>query len=165
MITPRAMISLTMATSFVVALSQLANAASMINDRGNNPASDNCAKHSGEILLVDDGDGVIGLCALGTASIEEWTLFRLEMGIVPQAIIAYVKPDSPAITDTPDLATVSLFCDDRGGELIDVVGIDQETRHLCRFPDSSSIEGLTFLRGIDAPENAALTAVIRKYLP
>jgi len=118
-----------------------------------NPAAKYCNDVGGqlEIVKLHTGDQT-GLCTLGQASIEEWTLFRRKrLGTLSQAVSAFCKSRAPNSGGEGYGIQIgnpaSQNCSEQGGSLEIAIDRSGNEMGICKFGDKSSIEEWTLFRG------------------
>lgn len=125
-----------------------------------NPASANCIKQGGDLIIRTDAAGEVGYCQFPDGSeCEEWALFRNECQpksaatitsttgvtvLVPLVSAAVATPQIEA----PGLANpVSTNCVNKGGTLEIRKDANGGEVGYCKFPDGSECEEWALLRG------------------
>lgn len=135
-----------------------------------NPAAEFCIKVGGEVQMFSDEGGVSGICKLGDAYVDEWTLFRgVKLDEEQLAFKILLDPQELILEDRtgrigmPNPAAV--YCKQVGGDLITMkyVGNDELEMTFCSFDDRSIIEQWTLFRGFKHPANKQLLKVLKKY--
>ena len=136
-----------------------------------NPSSKYCADVGGlNDMAVDRDHNQYGICRIGSAIIDTWTLWREKHGDHQVAVKKYLEGKrqlADAETTEQGFETMaflpnpaSTFCLKVGGAL-QILSQPGGEFGLCRFADGSSIEEWTLFSGPDAEGNAALTKLLR----
>ena len=124
-----------------------------------NQAATFCVNKGGDRQLIKTPTERFGVCNLGGAIIEEWTLLRGAEGNQSlQAWIAYSAGRPPLGESRGNPASGN--CIHQGGR--GVFGKDQTGGELgmCKFPDGSMIEEWTLFFGFASTRNDALNQVL-----
>ncbi|MBP7686873.1 MAG: DUF333 domain-containing protein [Thermoflexales bacterium] len=137
-----------------------------------NPASANCIKQGGDLIIRTDAKGEVGYCQFPDGSeCEEWALYRNECQPKSAATITsttgvtvmvpLVSGDAPTPqSEVTGLANpASTNCVNKGGTLEIRQDASGGQVGYCQFPDGSQCEEWALLRGECQPGNSAATSV------
>ena len=116
-----------------------------------NPASRLCAKLDGHLEIYGGTDGERGICWLGQAGVEEWTLYQYLRGSHKKLLVIESLKKRGDQNLSRDKDSARKFCTNQGGELESFQSRERPDTHIliCEFKDGSSVESWTLFHGMN----------------